>query len=530
MKEKKHIDDLFKDRFQNFEANPSPHVWENIHAELQKKKKDRKVIPLWWKVGGVAALLALMLTVGNSVFNSNNNTNNSVVTSEESVPSIEDMDSKDQIITEKNKSEKTKVVSEDLDDLLNNEEAFKESSLDNNLDKTLKTADEVYSNSQASKNAVAVQDASVKTSKKSSVTSNKLIETEASEAVSAKDKIVITSRSLSPEAVAEVQNNNDNSDKVKTTSKNNPLIKEGMDVVKPDAVTIASEEKQATETEDLVREKGVSEENKTSILDAINEQEKLKTEDAVAQKDVPEDRWDVAPNFAPVYYSSLSQGSSLDPTFADNSQSGDVNISYGVQVSYNVTNRLSIRSGVSNVDLSYSTGGVELGTGPVASALRTIDYGGKSIVLTAVDQGTFQQQMNQNPDNGFGPITPKANTGEAQINQSIQYYEVPLELKYSLTNTKFGVNVIGGLSTLFLGNNEVSVNSGGFRSSLGEANNLSSVSFSTNIGLGFDYKISRKLKFNVEPMFKYQLNPYTDSSVDFQPYYIGVYTGLSFKF
>jgi hypothetical protein len=65
---------------------------------------------------------------------------------------------------------------------------------------------------------------------------------------------------------------------------------------------------------------------------------------------------------------------------------------------------------------------------------------------------------------------------------------------------------------------------------LGEANNLTSVSFSTNVGLGFDYKLSKKFKFNIEPMFKYQLNPYTDSSINFKPYYLGVYTGLSYKF
>ena len=90
--------------------------------------------------------------------------------------------------------------------------------------------------------------------------------------------------------------------------------------------------------------------------------------------------------------------------------------------------------------------------------------------------------------------------------------------------------LIGGVSTLFLGSNEVSVNAGDFESTLGEANNLSSVSFSTNVGLGVDYKLSKKFKFNIEPMFKYQLNPYSDSSVDFKPYYLGVYTGISYKF
>ncbi|HZH70454.1 MAG TPA: hypothetical protein VFD80_08395, partial [Flavobacteriaceae bacterium] len=110
------------------------------------------------------------------------------------------------------------------------------------------------------------------------------------------------------------------------------------------------------------------------------------------------------------------------------------------------------------------------------------------------------------------------------------YYEIPLELEYAIINTKFGVNLIGGVSTLFLGNNEISVKSENFSSALGEANNLSNVSFSTNVGLGLDYKLSQRFIFNMEPMFKYQINPYTDSSVNFKPYYLGVYSGLSFKF
>lgn len=198
-----------------------------------------------------------------------------------------------------------------------------------------------------------------------------------------------------------------------------------------------------------------------------------------------------------------------------------------MQVSYAVSERLSVRTGVSNVDLSYGTSGIELGTGPVSSALKSVDYGGKQTVLTAVDEGAIgENSMGGN----FGSITPKATNGAAEITQNISYYEVPVELKYAVLNNKLGVNLIGGVSTLFLGSNEVSVNAGDFNSTLGEANNLSTVSFSANAGLGFDYKISKRFKFNVEPMFKYQLNPYTDSSVNFKPYYVGVYTGFSYKF
>jgi len=78
MSEKKHIDKLFKEQFKDFEETPSDAVWTNIEKELNKDKRKRRVIPIWWKVAGVAAVLALMLTVGNAVFfkSSNNGLQN----------------------------------------------------------------------------------------------------------------------------------------------------------------------------------------------------------------------------------------------------------------------------------------------------------------------------------------------------------------------------------------------------------------------------------------------------------------------
>ena len=198
-------------------------------------------------------------------------------------------------------------------------------------------------------------------------------------------------------------------------------------------------------------------------------------------------------------------------------------------MSYNVNDRLSIRTGINNVSLGYATGDVVLATSPTEVALKSITYesGGRN-VLTAFDKGSIEN-LPTDPDNPFSQVTLKSTSGNAEIIQNISYYEVPMELKYALINNRFGINMIGGFSTLFLGNNEISVTDGDFRSVLGEANNLNSMSFSTNIGLGFDYKISKRFKFNIEPIFKYQLNPY-NTSVDFNPYYFGVYSGLSFKF
>jgi hypothetical protein len=67
MKNKKHIDKLFKDRFKDFEVSPPPEVWGSIQNSMESRKKNRKIIPLFWKVGGVAALLALLFAISNSI-------------------------------------------------------------------------------------------------------------------------------------------------------------------------------------------------------------------------------------------------------------------------------------------------------------------------------------------------------------------------------------------------------------------------------------------------------------------------------
>lgn len=105
-----------------------------------------------------------------------------------------------------------------------------------------------------------------------------------------------------------------------------------------------------------------------------------------------------------------------------------------------------------------------------------------------------------------------------------------MEMKYALVDKKFGINMIGGISTLFLQNNEISIEAGDFETPIGEANNLNEVSFSGNIGLGVDYKLSEHLEINLEPIFKYQFNAFNETANNFKPYYFGIYTGLNIKF
>ena len=553
MSEKKHIDELFKAQLQNFEATPSPDVWNNIQAKMKKEKEDRKVIPIWWKLGGVAAALALLLAL-NFVFKPFGDKTPPVLVNEDKTTTPIDEDTNAPIL-DKSTFNKDAISTE-----LDTEESMEESK-DGEVDKTTlkykaeKTLKEkITDESKNDRKAVAAEnkmnpsqlktegvdiiksnsvdanptkDAIGVTSEKDDPIQNKikdinpLIKKDASEGVETK---ITTEIAKTTDTTNDVDKNV-GKETNKVTEGNDPLIKKDISEINKTTVKVADIDNEKKNAVDAVTD---SEENKKSIFEAIEEDK----ENAVATVEENNGKnWEVTPNFGPVFYNSLNGGSSIDPSFADNSQSGDVNFSYGVQVSYAINDRLSLRSGVNNVDLGYTTGDVELATGPVAVALSTIDYGGRGVVLTAFVRGTLS---NLPPPSGegdpFSGLTPKSTGGNAELIQNLSYYEVPLELKYALLNKRFGVNMIGGFSTLFLGDNEVSVQDGTFKDVLGAANNLNSVSFSTNIGLGFDYKISKRLKFNVEPMFKYQLNPYSDSSVDFKPYYFGVYSGLSFRF
>jgi len=551
MSEKKHIDELFKEQLQNFEATPSPNVWNNIQAKMKKEEEeDRKVIPIWWKLGGVAAALALLLAL-NFVFKPFGDKTEPVLVNEDKTTTPAEENTNTPILEETTFNKD--AISSELDKEETIDGEVDNTTLKNDAEKTLK--DKITDESKNDRKAVAAdnktnpskfktdgvdikksnavdaiskKDAIGVTSEKDDVIQNKvrdinpLIKKDASEGI---ETNVVTGVATTTDETKDVNEKVDN-EVQKTTEGSDALIKKDISDINKTSGKVADVD---TEKKNAVDEVITdTEESKKSIFDAIEEDK----EDVVATVEENNGKnWEVTPNFGPVFYNSLSGGSSIDPSFADNSQSGDINFSYGVQVSYAINDRLSLRSGVSNVDLGYTTGGVELATGPVAVALSSIDYGGRSVVLTAFDRGTLSNLPPPQGDGGpFDGLTPKSTGGNAELIQNLSYYEVPLELKYALLNKRFGVNMIGGISTLFLSDNEISVQDGTFKDVLGEANNLNSVSFSTNIGLGFDYKISKRLKFNVEPMFKYQLNPYSDSSVDFKPYYFGVYSGLSFKF
>ncbi|RNL94029.1 hypothetical protein ED312_01870, partial [Sinomicrobium pectinilyticum] len=300
--------------------------------------------------------------------------------------------------------------------------------------------------------------------------------------------------------------------------------------VKPHGRVAQQDGKTITDNSQVAQQGSGKEENKKSLLEAIAEMENdAEHEKQERLKEKGNKKWSINPNVAPVYYNSLSGGSPIDPEFKDNSKSGKVNISYGVNIAYQVNERLSLRSGINKVNYGYNTNDISFAPDFEARSLDNINYARQSGKASGL-------YVANSPSEGGPPVAARDEVAssfapqEGLMQQEFGYIEVPMELKYRVLNERFGLNLIGGVSSLFLTDNSVLLKSDALATELGEANNINNMNFSTNVGLGVDYLLSDKLQLQVEPMFKYQWNTFSNDNGGFKPYSFGVYTGFSFRF
>lgn len=514
MKEKKNIDRLFQEKFKNFEAHPSPAVWDNIVAS-QKEKDDRRVIPFWWKLGGIAAALLLLFGLGTlltssdatserpATFVSTKDTEQHSEVSSPAETQVESLNSSPEIVASQNRTEK------ELQNTTKNSTEATTTTLPLKKKSTLTNPDDS-------------QDKNVLANKSSN---NKTVQ----EVNSRAD--VINGNAL-PNTTTAATN-----DQVPNVSKQPNLLKDNTKVLQDNTLStsVAGSSEQLIDKELSINTAVSSSENvDTNKKDLIVEAEKiasLKNKEEVLPEELLTndkelaDRWGVGAVAAPVYYGDFG-GSGIDPAFKDNDKTGNVNLSYGVQVSYTVTPKLKVRTGVSNVDLSYNTNDLAFSVGGTrASELEGVRFSQNARGVTVTDRNDRQSQA----PNGFLP-GPRNDFTDASVQQRLNYLEVPLEAVYTVSDKRFGVAIFGGVSTLLLNDNEVILLSEDLNTSLGTSDSANDVSFTTNIGVGLDYKITNEFKLNLEPALKYQINGFDDSAGEFKPYFLGVYTGLSYKF
>lgn len=508
MKEKKNIERLFQEQFKDFEAIPPQNAWANIEARLDSKKRKRKIIPFWLKASGVAALLAISLGI---YFNQSEPlmpTGNEVI--------VNDGDAIQKTGSEKEKSEfEQKVLANPQLTIEKNTTVTETNSTKTEHEKGKENKNTVLRNpenilvhaSNDTKNKENADYASHKNTKSKSDTTPY----QSSEIKPQHEKIAANEKTSTENS--SVKQNPIKSDNL--FEKENQKIVENITIVTDSARVAASEEKE-NELEKLLEKK---EEGKNA-----DEKEKEKRS-----------KWVVSTNAAPVYFNSLGEGSSLEEQFASNSKSYNNSLSYGVGLEYALNERLSVKSGVNRIELSYATNDVyyKAQLNPAVAVndniLKRVNY--QNIELYSKSGAPTPEEQNELALQAFSTDVENVLLSEdsGRLEQVLGYYEVPVELSYKLINKKISVNVIGGVSTFFLNDNNLTLYTEDSYMNIGKANNLNDVSFSGNFGLGVNYSFWKSFDANFQPMLKYQFDTFSTNN-NFQPYFIGLYTGISYKF
>ena len=517
MSDKKHIDRIFQEGFKDFEAVPSDAVWKNIEAKLNEKKKKRRVVPIWWQYAGIAAALLILLTIGGIYFNNTKEgSTNPIVETENTIPentilgneNINDTSETNQVVLENSKEEESnKTSNPNTAPLISNQ-------IDTSNETTV-----VETNTSTIKNQSKSKLVSSDRIRLKNNLNNQNTDPVANASEDKIDQFSLPNKGDEKTSVANLSE----TEKVENVTETLLVDKEKAEAILNDALKDDTKIADASsEIENNVTVDENSENNELSIEEAINISKDIIDEESNNQKN----KWTVSPNAAPVYFNTFGEGSSIDPQFNNNSKSGEINMSYGIAASYALNKKLKIRSGINRVNLGYNTNDVivfqSTGSRSSSSALQNVSGANRNS-----DDVSFISSETLSSSNATESIA----SSNASINQALGYIEIPLEIQYTLSDKKFGVNVIGGFSSLFLNDNEIySQEENGTRTYLGEASNINKTSYSANFGLGLNYKVSKRFDLNLEPIFKYQFNTFNNTSGNFSPYFIGVYTGFAIKF
>jgi hypothetical protein len=577
MSDQQNIDNFFRNRFKDFEASPDPEIWDKISEKLDAKeaeKEEKGIVYLPWlyRVAGIAAAIALLLFLGSQFFtttdtvidpdgqvtnttnskdaqdkNANSTTNNSQVTDtknnlEEQKADSENGTTPDRVLQNNHIANEETVTGnkrqlQDKNGAIQQGNALQHGVVQQNGSKATQQSYDSKTIQSSNENAIATT-----TNKNNTLlnrTDNKQFSGERT------DKINHQKHTSSVAENTKVDTNTTSHKNLNTTQgtetpnvvvdKNSTAVAQNNTQQTGDTSGLEKKENTVTtetitNTETAVTEAKEDTTIKKSILDVINDLHDLEKENKEVVE-APRKKWTLSPNASPVYYNTFGNGSPIHENFADNSKTGDLNLSYGLNVGYDVSKRLTVRSGIHRVNYIYSTNDIAL--------VPSIDGTDITTIRFRANTNSFHLQDRQAEPSEVFSQYQLASTAESSIvqkqiegnlNQRMSFVEIPVELKYAVVDKKLGINVIGGMSTLLLTENSVVLDSPELLTELGEANNINNVSFSTNIGIGIDYQFSKEIEFNLEPMLKYQLNTFSGNTGNFRPYSVGVYTGVSFRF
>ena len=254
-------------------------------------------------------------------------------------------------------------------------------------------------------------------------------------------------------------------------------------------------------------------------------------------------RWMVGAVISPLYSFRDAEASVM--AGAGVHESGLLSYSSGVHVNYRRRSRLSFETGIffNKTGLAINASGIEsynqqsdyllFGAGSEQADIKAVTNSVGNIISNSGEIFVNGYKLNaQNaPEAAIAINLDRLESPTSGIEQHLDYLELPFNLRYTVVDRTFELQLVGGVSTNFLVNNYVTMQTSAGTEEIGYLSNIRNVNYSGNAGLGMIYHVGKKLNLMLEPRFRYFLNSINDSSLpSTRPYSIGLYTSLNFTF
>jgi len=264
-------------------------------------------------------------------------------------------------------------------------------------------------------------------------------------------------------------------------------------------------------------------------------------------------QWAVGSEIAPLYSYRTISSDYLSNSYMndlDKNESGMVALAGGLNVSLSKGRRLSLQSGVYYSRYGQEKNNVEAYTAQftnqspetrnstylsIPNSTGTIYTSNQESEYDKVFTNTTGTSGAMNFYDGIAGLNAsnfsQLNYGDLSVTQQFEYIEVPLTMKYKVIDRKLDFCIQGGVVTNFLVSNKVYLNQQGESQELGKTSGINKINYQGSIGMGFEYPILSNLAFNLEPRFRYYINPLDNSSqINVHPYSFGIFAGISYLF
>ena len=178
-----------------------------------------------------------------------------------------------------------------------------------------------------------------------------------------------------------------------------------------------------------------------------------------------ENRWSIAAMASPTYYSKFNSGSDGLSKQLMESEEAVTSYTGGVGLSYKISKRFSIQSGLYYSSLGQKLDGINSFGGFRQYDNSKGDYNFEILTSNGtiyasnpdvfVNAESADRVVTAYTNDVFDPKKASLQYINNSLTQNFSYLELPVILRYKLVDKTLGINVIGGISYNFLVNNSV---------------------------------------------------------------------------